>query len=137
MSQISKLKLNKKVQEDILKNLFISISKINKDELSKVFLEDLLTRTEKIVLAKRLAIALLLESGRSYSEIKDIVKVSASTISTVNNSLNNGKGYREIIKKLHSLESKQENSWLFDLFNSKASISSRRRLLGHSNQSNH
>ena len=137
MTQVSRLKLNRKFQENILRNLFISISKVNKEDLSKLFLEDLLTRTEKIVLAKRLSIALLLESGKSYSEIREIVKVSASTISSVNNKLNTGHGYRAVIKKLHALETKQENSSLLDFLNSKTSLSSRNRFLSHSNKSNH
>ena|SRR3989344_963250 len=137
MTQVSRFKLNRKIQEQIIRNLFISISKVNKEDISKLFLEDLLTRTEKIVLAKRLSIALLLESGKSYSEIKDIVKVSASTISSVNNKLNTGQGYREVIKKLHSLETKQESSGLLDFLNSKASLNSRVRFLSRSNKSNH
>ncbi len=129
MTQISKFRLNQKVQERILRNLFIAISKINKERQSKLFLDDLLTRTEKVVLAKRLAIALLLQSGSSYSDIKDLIKVSASTISSVNNKLNTGKGYREVINKLLSVESQQKDSWLTNFLNSKASISARNKTL--------
>lgn len=131
MSQISRIKLKNKVYDSILHNLFVTVSKINKEQVSQVFLENLLTRTEKVVLAKRLAIALLLESGKGYSEIKDLVKVSSSTISNVNDKLESNRGYRKVVRRLHSLEAKKENSWLFDLISSKSSLKSRNRILNH------
>src|SRR3989344_801225 len=113
MTQVSKFKLDKKTQDTLLKNLLTVISKLNKEDQAKLFLDDLLTRTEKIVLAKRLAIALMLESGKSYEEIKDLLKVSSSTIGVINNRLNSCSGYKLVINHLQKMESKSKNSWLF------------------------
>lgn len=129
MTQVSKFKLDKKTQDTLLKNLLTVISKLNKEDQTRLFLDDLLTRTEKIVLAKRLAIALMLESGKSYEEIKDILKVSSSTIGVINNRLNSGSGYKLVISQLQKMESKGKNSWLFDLINSKSSLKSRNRIM--------
>ena len=129
MTQVSKFKLDRKIQDTLLKNLLTVISKLNKEDQAKLFLDDLLTRTEKIVLAKRLAIALMLESGKSYEEIKDLLKVSSSTIGVINNRLNSGSGYKLVINHLQKMESKSKNSWLFDFINSKSSLKSRNRML--------
>src|SRR3990172_2758701 len=129
MTQVSKFKLDKKTQDNLLKNLLTVISKLNKEDQAKLFLDDLLTRTEKIVLAKRLAIALMLESGNSYIEIKDLLKVSSSTIGVINNQLNNGAGYKMVIGRLQKMETKNKSSWLFDFINSKSSLKSRNRIL--------
>ena len=48
------------------------------------FLDDFLTRTEKVVLSKRLAILWNLYQSKSYEEIKNQLKVSSATISSVN-----------------------------------------------------
>ena len=129
MTQVSKFKLDKKTQDNLLKNLLTVISKLNKEDQAKLFLDDLLTRTEKMVLAKRLAIALMLESGNSYIEIKDLLKVSSSTIGVINNQLNNGAGYKMVIGRLQKMETKNKSSWLFDFINSKSSLKSRNRIL--------
>ena len=129
MTQVSKFKLDRKIQDTLLKNLLTVISKLNKEDQAKLFLDDLLTRTEKIVLAKRLAIALMLQSGKSYSEIKEILKVSSSTIGVINNRLNTGSGYKLVIGRLQKMESESKDSWLFDFFNSKSSLESRNRII--------
>lgn len=129
MTQVSKFKLDKKTQDNLLRNLLTVISKLNQEDQAKLFLDDLLTRTEKIVLAKRLAIALMLESGKSYEEIKNLLKVSSSTIGVINNRLNSGSGYKLVINQLQKMESKNKGSWLFDFINSKSSLKSRNRLI--------
>jgi len=128
MSQVSRNKLDLKTQNNLLKNFLLVISKLNKEEQAKLFLDDLLTRTEKIVLAKRLAIALMLESGKSYDEIKDLLKVSSSTIGLVNNQLNNGFGYKLVLKGLLRPKKQSKDSLLLDFIKSKSSLKSRKRL---------
>lgn len=68
---------------------------------AEVFFNDLLTRTEKIMLAKRLSIALMLLKGHDYAMIKDALKVSTATVASVNSWLNHGgEGYKKVIEKI-------------------------------------
>ena len=49
----------------------------------KTILADLLTEAELQALVKRLAVAVFLDKGRSYENIKHYLKVSSATIATV------------------------------------------------------
>lgn len=77
-----------------------------------LFLEDLLSPTEKIMLSKRASIALLLLKGYDYKSINDLLKVSDSTIWMVNLWLKTkGNGYRRVLKKIMETE-KWNKFWL-------------------------
>lgn len=54
----------------------------NGDE-AKTFLLDFLTRSERATFAKRLSVAIALEEGKSYEEIRKLYGVSSATISSV------------------------------------------------------
>lgn len=109
MGQVSKKYLPPKVQERIL-NLFLSsIALCSNKEKAASFLEDLLTPTEKIMLAKRVSIAFMLENGYDYGTIRNIIKVSTPTIATVSLWLKEkGEGYRQIIGKIKKREGTRE-----------------------------
>jgi len=67
----------------------------------KEFLTDLLTPTEKVMLAKRLAIALMLIKSYDYSSIRSTLKVSPQTIGSVSLWLKySGSGYRKSIERI-------------------------------------
>jgi len=85
--QISKDKLNPKVEKQIRKLLAQKIADLKTPENTQIFLRDFLTPAEGIVLAKRLAIALYLEKGKSYEEIRRSLKVSSATIASVQSML--------------------------------------------------
>ncbi len=69
------------------------------------FLDDLLTPTEKVMLAKRLAIAFLLEKGYDQRAIHTILKVSTTTVTSVNYwLLHKGRGYRNVICMVRKAE---------------------------------
>lgn len=70
-----------------------------------IFLEDILSPTEKIMLAKRLTIALLLSRGWNQEAISQTIKVSTDTIHRVKLSLRlSGRGYQKVI---HEIENAQ------------------------------
>ena len=56
------------------------------------------------MLAKRLAVAFMLEKNYSYNEIEQILKVSPSTIAKIQQILESGKGYQVGVKKLMGQE---------------------------------
>jgi uncharacterized protein YerC len=109
MSQVSKRKLDPELERKIFHYFFLTLSSLNKKELEK-FLDDFLSPTERTMLAKRLAIALLLSKGYDYRQISQVLKVSICTVGSVSLMLKLEKGglrravgkalRRESIKKL-------------------------------------
>jgi len=108
MPQLSKKPLLKEVKEKILNTLFDSIISIGRKNVVKDFIDDLLTPTEKVMLAKRLAAAYFLKKGCGYKFISEILKLSPTTINTIQRELlKNGNGYKAVfllISKTSKLE---------------------------------
>lgn len=81
MPQVSRKRLPPK----ILKSLFDSLSFVfkdlaNKEEMDE-FLDSLLTKTEKLMLAKRMAVAYLLQKGIEEKQISNTIAVTPATVS--------------------------------------------------------
>ena len=101
MTQISKYPISENVWSRIFEIFLNTFVKIKTAEEADQFISDFLTPTEKIMLAKRLAIAFLLEKGYDYRTIQKIIRVSASTIKSVNTSRKFGSnGYRNLIERI-------------------------------------
>jgi uncharacterized protein YerC len=81
--QVSKQKLNKTIEKQIFNILYQLVSDIKTPQEAETLLKDLLSETERQVVAKRLAIAIFLDKGRSYENIKNTLKVSSATIASV------------------------------------------------------
>lgn len=111
MAQLSKRFLHKKVEERILDLFWTSLSSLSTKEKVALFLDDLLTSTEKLMLSKRLAIAFMLMKGHDYPTINNRLKVSDPTIWNVKTSLLlSGKGYKMAIEQIMNKE-KWEKFW--------------------------
>ena len=78
--QVSNKKLNKTIQEEINKMIYQLMVDTEDPREVKLILNDLLTEAEMTAIIKRLAIAVYLDKGRSYENIKDNLKVSSATI---------------------------------------------------------
>lgn len=92
MTQLSKYKLKPEVDKrinDILSSVFLGLK--TKNELNN-FLDDFLSPIEKTVLAKRLAIAVLIAKGNDYRSIGEILKVTPNTISKMSLHMKYGNG---------------------------------------------
>lgn len=87
--QVSKQKLNKSIEKQIYSVFFQLVSDLKTPEEAAMLFEDLLSETERQVVAKRLAIGLFLDKGRSYENIKNTLKVSSATIASVQESMGN------------------------------------------------
>lgn len=83
MPQISKIKLNSEIEDRIFSLLWKSLSRLEDSDESAEFMSDLLTETERLMVAKRLSIAILVYRGNSPSEIREVLNVSFSTIGSV------------------------------------------------------
>ncbi|MEK7634649.1 MAG: Trp family transcriptional regulator [Patescibacteria group bacterium] len=89
---------------------------------TEIFLNKLLTKKEKDVLIKRLMIMVLIQKGKSYSEMSEMLWLSPNTISAIKNGLKNSeyKSYFEILKnkKINNktIDKKQEKLFSAESF---------------------
>lgn len=110
MAQISKYPINKQVYERILEVFSKTLINVTTKNKASLFINNLFTPTERVMLAKRLAISFLLEKGYPYREISKILRVSTSTIGWVS-LLREDERFRDIIKEILKDE-KMEEFWL-------------------------
>ncbi|MFH1602052.1 MAG: Trp family transcriptional regulator [Candidatus Shapirobacteria bacterium] len=121
MTQISKKFVKPETLEKTFDLLLASLLKSGGKADTKEFLEDLLTPTEKVMIAKRIAIAYLLLQEVDHRTISEMLKVSTSTINRISFVLNRqGAGFKRVLKRL--LREKKINNILEEvgelLFNS-------------------
>lgn len=113
MAQVSKYPISKNIGDRIFDVFIKSLIKVRSAEDAQNLASDLFSPIEKIMFAKRLSIAFLLMKGYQYREINKLLRVSLTTIASVNRSLNYGSnGYRTILDRI----SKEER--LEDFFSS-------------------
>lgn len=96
-------KINDSLRRQIAKTLAQTVSDLKDLEEAHTFLGDFLTESEYEAFAKRLAIAYWLRKGRSYSNIKQNLKVSSATIATVQ-SIMETEGFQLALKKIEAEE---------------------------------
>ena len=98
MTQVSRRPLKKDIERRINEFLTDSISNVRGSDDVYSFVHDLLSPVEQLMLAKRLAIALMLYKGYNQRSISQVLKVSLGTVNRVNIKLQyEGKGYRKVI----------------------------------------
>lgn len=103
--QISKRQINPEFEKKLKVTLAQLIADIANQEKAQDFLKDFLSETEYVALAKRLAIMMYLNKGRSYEEIKDEIKVSSATIASIQSLLEKkSKGIRLAVKLIKAEE---------------------------------
>lgn len=105
MTQVSRNPLGKETNNEIQATLWWLLARLNSDLDIRNFLDGLLTKTEKIMLAKRLSIAFLINKGYAYRDICDVLKVSIATVCRIKEMMEKNNGDYEIfIKKLEKRE---------------------------------
>lgn len=101
MAQVSKYPISKEVEKRIFEILLKTIADLRSAGEIDEFLQDFLSPVEKIMLAKRLSIAVLLAKGYDYAEIRKILRVSPPTIAQVAISLKYaGRGYKNVVERI-------------------------------------
>lgn len=109
MTKVSRRILNKDLEKRIFELFIKTIMKLEKQDEVENFLEDLLSPTEKIMLVKRLAIAIFLTKGYTYDDIDDTLKVSRPTIMNVSYWLKHGKtGYQKVVERIIKNQKREE-----------------------------
>lgn len=97
MPKVSQNPLPPERKKEIMDALIRTLAKINNDSLLKRFLDDLLTPTEKLMLGKRLMVAVLLQRGYSYGAVCRALKMSKTTVHLIQRELlKSGEGYKKI-----------------------------------------
>lgn len=109
MTQVSRYPLRKEIEERVYEVLLESIATAeSKGEVEK-FLGDLLSPTERLMIAKRISIALLLLKNYEQRTIAHWLRVSLTTVSKVSLVLQNGTGgYRTVVSSILRKERFQE-----------------------------
>ena len=111
MTKVSKYLIKSEVQERMFEVFWKTIADLKTNVEVKGFFQELLTPTEQIMLAKRLAISILLAKKYTYEEIVDVLKVSPVTIGTISLWLKKeGKAFQKSINRI-LVQQKQEEFW--------------------------
>ena len=80
MPHVSRKKLNKKIYQKIGEEFIQFVLELKSSKDAKSFLTNLLTKTERIMLAKRLAVIGMLIRGYSFEAIQQTLEVSPATV---------------------------------------------------------
>ena len=103
---------SKKIKKEVLNKLYSefngALEKSARKSGTRLFLGDLLTRTEKVMLAKRFAVIYLLSKKVPHSYISESLGISYPTISRMSLKYDLGK-YSLLLKTIKSLD--QEDIW--------------------------
>lgn len=109
MPQVSKYPISTAVANRIFGVFIRTLVSVKNDDEAADLASDLFSPTEKVMFAKRIAIAFLLLQGYQYRAISKILRVSLATISSVNLSLKHGKGsYKKILERIMKEENLDE-----------------------------
>ena len=91
MPHVSKNELDKKTLGKIFGKLIAILSRAQNERKLSSILDELLTETEKVMLAKRLAIVLMLSGSTPQHRISEALKVSPSTVTRLSLAIEIGK----------------------------------------------
>jgi uncharacterized protein YerC len=101
--QLSNNPLNKTIEKQLSEMMYGILAELKTPEEVKMVMNDVLTEGERIAILKRLGIAVYLDKGRNYEDIKNNIKVSSATIASVAENLGNS-GWQEMIRRIKAEE---------------------------------
>lgn len=105
MTQVSRFPLEEDVYYQIRDDFLWTISSHHSQDQAKAFFYDFFTKTERLMLAKRFAVALLIYENFDYRDIQYLLHVSSATISREAQWLDKeGNGIKPILEKLKQEE---------------------------------
>jgi len=106
---VSRRLLDKDVSGEINSSFVSLISSLKNRSEVENFLTDFLTREEKLMLAKRLAVSLMLTRGYTVGTICEVLKVSKETIRSSRSWLETkGETYKRVLEKLRKAQEANE-----------------------------
>ena len=122
MAQVSVQYIKPEVKDKLQSLLVSCISRCSQVSLAADLVEDLLTNTEKIMISKRIGVALMLLKLVGAREISDKLKVSFPTIYRVKTWLEvKGGGYRSLLESIIKEDAAKEDAHLSALQDTESS----------------
>lgn len=100
MTNISKRKVKEDIREKIFQLLFEAFGNIADREEFTGIIHDILSPTERIMIAKRVTIIFLLMKEIDHQMISDVLKVSLTTVAKFQFIMENSKGIVEALRGL-------------------------------------
>jgi len=111
MAKVTLSSVDNKDRYELLDELYDMISVLENREEVKNFFRDLLTPSESLMLARRIAVAKMLLAGATYEEIRNKLKVGHDNIKSVYRWLYDGfGGYDLALKKIAKKKSKEDSN---------------------------
>ena len=106
MPQVSRIKLKKEAEEKLLESLDHLFSAVSNKEEMREFLTALMTETEKLMLAKRVGVIVLIYHGLNDTQIAKILNLTRITVSKIRYFYESRglKGYNIMLGKLKQKE---------------------------------
>lgn len=110
--QVSKQDISDRIANRIFKSLYQVLADLKQPQAVEKFFGAILSPTERLVLAKRLAIAGYLKKNKSYEVIKNELKVSSVSIARVRSLLEQDREGLTL-----ALKTIEADEWAEDLVN--------------------
>lgn len=101
--QLSNDPINKNIEKQLSEMMYGILAELSTPEDVMMVMKDVLTDGERTAILKRLGIAVYLDKGRSYEDIKNNIRVSSATIASVAENLGNS-GWQEMIRRIKAEE---------------------------------
>lgn len=108
MPRVSEKPLPPGVSKTIIWALKGVLKNLAKEEDAQAFLYDLLTPQEKEMLAKRLAIGILIYQNTHYRQICDLLKVTPTTVQKVKLEMAKSGRFKKFFEKISGLPEAQK-----------------------------
>lgn len=109
MGRVSSRRINPEIEERIFEVFWAYLANLRNAEGIHEFLLSLLSQTEQVMLAKRLAIAILLSKNYNYEQIDETLKVSKATIATIQRQISMGApGYEKALRQITTSENQEK-----------------------------
>ena len=89
-----------KITDDMLKDLYKTLTSLTSEKDCKDLLNDLCTHKEIENMAQRICAAKLLMKGETYVQVTEKTGIASATLARVSDALKYGEGYKKILNKL-------------------------------------
>ena len=100
MPHVSKKQLTNKTKNLIWERLVYLLQTTKQEKEMSICLDGLLTKTEKVMIGKRLMASLLIQSGWGVKSITDFLNVSSSTVYRLEQKIALEENYQHLLMKL-------------------------------------
>ena len=103
-----------KITEENASAMFEAILKLKSPEECRMFFKDVCTPKELAAMAQRYSVAKMLDEDAKYAEIVQTTGASTATISRVKRSIEDGKGYEIVFRRLNETRGRKKKDKAYD-----------------------